>query len=162
VFSNNRLERADPPPARTWTFLAPFDEQDVVPLSLAETITISRHLRVPAIQVFMNLAPLEDLRDPETPPPAAIDETGCSSQIFVMDVIAQKGQLQRRIVAQGRDIYAVTAPIVVEAAQRVIAGGTRRGVLAAGEAFDARDFLNALHSTHMTVEYKQTVPLSLT
>jgi hypothetical protein len=162
VFSNNRLERADPPPARTWMFPAPFDEQDVVPLSLAETITISRHLRVPAIQVFMNVAPLADLRDPDTPPPAAVDETGRSSQIFVMDVIAQKGQLERRIVAQGRDIYAVTAPIVVEAAQRVIAGETRTGVLAAGEAFDARDFLNALHSTHLTVEYQPAVPLSRT
>ncbi len=157
VFSNDRLEPADPPLARTWTFPSPFDEQDVVSLPLAETITISRHLRVPAIRAFMNLAPLADLRDPGTPPPAAIDESGRSSQIFVMDVIVQRGRQERRVVAQGRDIYAVTAPIVVEAAQRLIAGAAPAGVLAAGEAFDARDFLNTLHSTHLTVKYQPAV-----
>src|SRR6266508_703492 len=33
IFSNNRLERADPLPARTWNFPAPFGSQDVVGLS---------------------------------------------------------------------------------------------------------------------------------
>ncbi len=47
VFSNNRLERADQPPARRWNFPAPFGPQDVVGLPFAETITISRHLRTP-------------------------------------------------------------------------------------------------------------------
>src|SRR5258705_5109253 len=41
VFSNNRLERGDPPPARKWDFPPPFGSQDVVGLSFAETITIS-------------------------------------------------------------------------------------------------------------------------
>src|SRR5215472_8348125 len=54
ILSNNRLVRADPPPGRSWTFPAPFGEQQVVPLSLAETITISRHLRTPEIRAFMN------------------------------------------------------------------------------------------------------------
>jgi hypothetical protein len=40
IFSNNTLERAEPPPGRKWVFPAPFGEQQVVPLSLAETITI--------------------------------------------------------------------------------------------------------------------------
>jgi len=35
-----------------------------VALSLAETITISHHLRTPEIRVFMNLTPVADLRDP--------------------------------------------------------------------------------------------------
>ena len=70
-----------------------------------------------------------------------------------MDVVARKGRQERRVVARGRDIYAVTAPIVVEAAERVVAGASRRtGVLAAGEAFDARDFLNSLSSAFFAVD----------
>ena len=154
ILSNNKLERADPPPGRTWIFPAPFREQQVVPLSLAETITISRHLRTPEIRVFMNLAPLADLRNPDTPPPAPADESGRSSQIFVMDVVARRGRRERCVVARGQDIYAVTAPIVVEATQRVTAGATRRtGVVAAGEAFDARDFLNSLGGAQVNVDF---------
>jgi Saccharopine dehydrogenase NADP binding domain len=154
IFSNSRLERADPPQGRKWVFPAPFGEHQVVPLSLAETITISRHLRTPEIRVFMNLAPLADLRNPDTPPPAPADESGRSSQIFVMDVVARRGRRERRVVARGQDIYAVTAPIVVEAAQRVVAGATRKtGVVAAGEAFDARDFLNSLGPAQIHVDF---------
>ncbi|HZD68971.1 MAG TPA: hypothetical protein VFA45_08680 [Actinomycetes bacterium] len=36
-----------------------------------------------------------------------------------MDVVARRGTETRRAVASGRDIYAITAPIVVEAAQRL-------------------------------------------
>src|SRR5262245_25853922 len=49
-FTNNKLEPADPPPGRVWTFPAPFGEQQVVPLALTETITISRHLQTPEIR----------------------------------------------------------------------------------------------------------------
>jgi hypothetical protein len=52
---------------------------------------------------------------------------------------------ERRAIARGRDIYAVTAPIVVEAAERIIDGRFKAtGVVAAGEAFDAQDFLRSL------------------
>jgi hypothetical protein len=69
-----------------------------------------------------------------------------------MDVIVQKGNIERRAVAQGRDIYAITAPIVVEAAQRVLDGRTRAtGLVAAGQVFDARDFLHSL-APQMKVE----------
>jgi saccharopine dehydrogenase-like NADP-dependent oxidoreductase len=147
VFSKGQLTLDDPVPGRRWTFPAPFGEQEVVALPLAETITMSRHIRTPEIRALMNLAPLADLRDPGTPPPAAADESGRSSQVFLMDVIARRGRHERRVIARGRDIYAVTAPIVVEAAQRIAAGAIRTtGVVAAGEAFDARDFLGSLDS----------------
>ena len=153
VFSNNKLERVDPPPGRSWTFPAPFGRQDVVALSLAETITISHHIRAPEIRVFMNLAPIADLRNPDTPAPTPEDESGRSSQIFVMDVVVRRGSAERRIVARGRDIYAVSAPIVVEATERTVNNpGKIHGVVAAGEAFDARDFLNSLSPEHVVVE----------
>lgn len=153
VFSNNRLERADPPPACKWSFPAPFGEQDVVGLSLSETITISRHLQTPEIRAYINLAPITDIRDPNTPPPTAADESGRSSQIFVMEAIARRGRAERRAVVRGRDIYAITAPIVVEATHRVVNGLAKRtGVVAAGEAFAAKAFLTSLSSTHLSFE----------
>jgi Saccharopine dehydrogenase NADP binding domain len=153
IVSHGRLERSDPPPPRSWKFPAPFGQQNVVGLSFAETITISRHLRTPQIHGYMNDAPIADIRNLDTPGPAAADESGRSSQTFVMEVIARKGDAERRAVAQGRDIYAVTAPIVVEAARRVLNGLARTtGVVAAGEVFDARDFLRSLAPAHLSFE----------
>jgi Saccharopine dehydrogenase NADP binding domain len=153
IFSNGRLERSDPPPPRTWRFPAPFGQQNVVGFSLAEIITISRHLRTPQIHGYMNEAPLTDIHNPDTPAPTAVDESGHSSQTFLMEVIARKGDAERRTVARGRDIYAVTAPIVVEATQRAVNGLARTtGVVAAGEAFDARDFLRSLAPAHLCFE----------
>lgn len=152
--SNNKLQRSDPPPSRKWTFPEPFGEQEVVPLSLSETITISHHLRTSEIGMYLNRRPLSDLRNPDTPPPQAADESGQSSQIFIMDVVVRSGATERRIVARGRDIYAVTAPIVVEAAIRILTGSVRAtGVVPAGEAFDASDFLRSLSPTHFSVNY---------
>ena len=53
----------------------------------------------------------------------------------------------------GRDIYAITAPIVVEAAARILDGNfKRKGIGAPAEIFDARDFLEALAPEHLTME----------
>lgn len=155
VFSNNRLERADSPSARTWNFPAPFGTLEVVGLSLSETITISRHLQTPEIRTYMNLAPIKDIRDPNTPEPTAADESGRSSQIFVVDVVVRRGSDGRRSTARGRDIYAITAPIVVEATQRIVSGLTRvTGVVAAGEIFDAPGFLKSLSPAYLFFEIR--------
>jgi hypothetical protein len=62
-----------------------------------------------------------------------------------MEVIARRGTEERRFIARGRDIYAITAPIVVEAAARILDGRFKAvGVVAAGEVFDAQDFLRSL------------------
>lgn len=67
----------------------------------------------------------------------------------------RSGGSERRAVATGRDIYAVTAPLVVEAVDRILTGRTRTvGVASAGEIFDAPDFLRAL-SAHISVELRQ-------
>ncbi len=156
VFSQNKLERGDPQPSRIWNFPAPFGPQDVEGLSFAETITISHHLHTREIRAYMNLAPIKDIRNPDTPPPTAADESGRSSQIFIMDVIAQSGSEQRRAIARGRDIYAITAPIVVEATARVVRNLTKTtGVVAAGEVFDARDFLRSLSPEHLSLDNQE-------
>src|SRR5262249_42045021 len=97
IVSNNKLEfLADPPPTSVWSFPPPFGTQDVVALPFSETILISSHLQTPEIHNYINLFPLKDLRDPDTPAPAAVDESGRSAQIFLMDVIARRSGEERR------------------------------------------------------------------
>jgi len=138
----------------SWTFPDPFGVQDVTELPLTETVVISRHLRVSNLHTYLNLAPLRDLRDSATPPPEAVDETGRSAQIFLVEVIVRNGTDTRRAIARGRDIYAFTAPLVVEAARRILDGAAEGvGVLAPGEMFDAPSFLHALASEDPTFEF---------
>jgi hypothetical protein len=54
---------------------------------------------------------------------------------------------------RGRDIYAVTAPLISEAVTRLLAGNFRKtGASAPGEIFDAKEILNALGSENATFE----------
>jgi hypothetical protein len=122
---------------------------------MADTVTISRHIEVPEIRSYMTLAAVKDLIDPSAKAPTASDESGRSSQTFVVEVIARKGGQERRAIASGRDIYAFTAPLVVEALARVVGGQVKAaGVFTAGEAFDARDFLASLSPDHLSVEIR--------
>jgi NAD(P)-dependent dehydrogenase (short-subunit alcohol dehydrogenase family) len=159
IVSNGRLEPLpEPSPRCSWNFPSPFGTQEVIALPLAEIITLSHHLSASEIISYMNLAPLEDLHDPATPAPTAADETGLSAQRFVMDVIAHKGTEKRQANASGRDIYAIIAPIVVEAAERILDGRIKKtGVAAAGEIFDAKDFLLELRRAYpfFEVQFEQ-------
>ncbi|MFF4364653.1 saccharopine dehydrogenase NADP-binding domain-containing protein [Streptomyces sp. NPDC001594] len=132
-----------------WDFPAPVGRQPVRALGTADQITISRHLKAPEVRAFMNEAPLADLRDPRTPAPTAVSEDGRSAQSWLIDVVVSRGAQRRAATAAGRDIYAVTAPVVAEAAVRILAdrtppSGTASGMRAPGEVFDAEDFLSSL------------------
>jgi hypothetical protein len=86
-----------------------------------------------------------DLADAETPAPVAVDSQGRSDQRFVVDVRVHSGGAERRAVARGQDIYAITAPLAVEAVRRLLAGkGRRTGVASAGAMFEPADFLRTL------------------
>jgi hypothetical protein len=70
-----------------------------------------------------------------------------------VDVVARNGKLEHRVTVRGRDIYAVTAPLVVEATQRILNGMVPTGgVFAPGAIFDARDFLQSLAPEHLVIE----------
>lgn len=154
VVTNGRLAvLANPPPTREWDFPAPFGTQPMVALPLSETITISRHMRVQELHSWFNLAPLEDVRNSNASPPVASDAKGRSSQRFAMEVVVRNGEQVRRTTAGGRDIYAITAPLVVEAAARIVDGRHRTlGVTTAGATFDAADFLAALSLGHLQID----------
>ena len=113
----------------------------------------------PAAQTRAALGTLHPLADMpaacKTPAPAASPAPGegqraRAAQRFVVEVAVRRGARERRISAAGRDIYAVTGPLVAEAAGRLLDGRARvRGAGAPGEVFDAPDFLDALSPRHL-------------
>ena len=155
VFTKGQMVfRTDAAPMDEWTFPAPLGRQPVIgEFTMADTVTIARHLRTPEIRSYMTAAAVKDLSDPNSSPPVAVDGSGRSSQTFLVEVVVRSGGNERRLAASGQDIYAISAPLVVEAATRVVGGlvhGT--GVLTAGEAFDARDFLESLGQQHLSLQ----------
>jgi len=114
-------------------------------LPTVDVVTISRHFRPQTINAYLNVTPMKDLSDPDSPGPEATDDRGRSSQIFLVDVVVRRGSEKRRATARGRDIYAITAPIVAEATERVLDGRCKRaGIGSTSEIFEAEDFLRAL------------------
>ena len=56
--------------------------------------------------------------------------------------------MTRTAALRGQDIYAVTAPIVIEAAMRLLAPSYQRsGALALGEAVDPVELMRSLHGS---------------
>ncbi|MFD0277486.1 saccharopine dehydrogenase family protein [Kitasatospora sp. NPDC127111] len=153
-YADGRLEhREDAPPTLEWAFPEPVGPRAVVgEFTMADVVTVPTHLAIPDVTTYMTVEAAREVVAPDTPTPAATDERGRSAQTFLVDVVVRSGGSERRAVATGRDIYAVTAPLVVEALDRVLTGRTRAvGVAAAGELFDAAGFLRAL-APHVTVE----------
>ncbi|WP_228974513.1 saccharopine dehydrogenase NADP-binding domain-containing protein [Streptomyces sp. DH12] len=147
-----RLEyRTDPAPTVEWPFPAPTGPRAVIAeFTMADVVTLPSHLSVPEVRTYMTVEAAGDVSAPDTPGPSAADARGRSEQTFVVDTVVRRGGTERRAVATGRDIYAVTAPLAVEAVERILTGRAKAvGVASAGAAFDAPDFLRAL-SPHLT------------
>ncbi len=153
VAEGGRLVPApSPAPQREWEFPQPIKRQAVIGCPFAEIITMAHHLAAARMDTYLAAVALEDIRNPATPAPTAVDEAGRSAQQFAVDVVVRRGEEERRISAAGRDIYAVTAPLVVEAARRLVDGRAKvQGAAAPGEVFDAADFLDALSPRHLTI-----------
>jgi hypothetical protein len=141
-FNNNELQyHNDPQPTLDWDF--PTGPRPVIAeFSMADIVTIPSHLQIPSVTSYMSataaqgLHDAKDRQDPET---------------FEVDVRVRQGPDERRMTITGRDIYAVSAPLAVEATERLLTGRFKvNGVASAGAMFDATDFLNAL-SDHITV-----------
>ncbi|MEV0619472.1 saccharopine dehydrogenase NADP-binding domain-containing protein [Nonomuraea sp. NPDC050404] len=155
-FTNGHLEyHQDALPTLQWPFPEPMGPRTVIgEFTMADVVTLPSHLDIPEVRTYMAAEAARDLSDPATPAPAPADEHGRSDQTFLVDVIVRSGGHERRAVATGRDIYAVTAPLVVEAVARILTGRTRTvGVASAGAIFDAPDFLRAL-SPHLSVDLR--------
>ncbi|MDG9722907.1 MULTISPECIES: saccharopine dehydrogenase NADP-binding domain-containing protein [unclassified Streptomyces] len=153
-YTGGRLRyTSDATATEDWTFPEPLGRRPVIAeFTMADVVTIPSHLAIPEVRTYMTVGAARDIAAPQTPAPAVVDERGRSAQTFLVDVLVRAGATERRAVARGQDIYAVTAPLVAEALGRVLDGRTAAvGVVSAGEVFDAADFLRAL-SPHISLE----------
>ncbi|MFF9195044.1 saccharopine dehydrogenase family protein [Streptomyces sp. NPDC014779] len=161
VFTDGRLQHRDgTPPTREWGFPEPLGRRAVIDeFTMADVVTVPSHLAVREVRTLMTVEAAGDLATADTPPPVPdpADPAGRSAQRFLVDVRVRAGGQERRAVASGRDIYAVTAPLAVEAVARLLtdpeSGRPTAGVHAAGALFDAPDFLHAL-APHLTVRFE--------
>jgi hypothetical protein len=154
TFSDKKLVfLEDSRQARTWQFPQPFGLQDMVAFPLSEIITLSKHIDVKEINTYINLAPMNDIHNSEIPPPRAADESGRSAQIFLMEALVHSGEKMRKGRASGRDIYAITAPLIVAATSRIAEGKIKKnGIVSAGEVFNAADFLQSMGPEHLFID----------
>jgi len=153
-YAEGRLEYHDAEPRTVrWSFPDPTGPREVIDeFSMADVVTLPSHLSIGEVRGYMTVEAATDLSAPDTPPPVATDRQGRSAQTFLVDVVVRLGDRERRAVASGQDIYAVSAPLATEAVDRILTGRTRSvGVASAGKIFDAADFLRAL-SAELTVE----------
>ncbi|MEO7885574.1 MAG: saccharopine dehydrogenase NADP-binding domain-containing protein [Polaromonas sp.] len=155
VWNGERLAlTAEPSPQTEWTFPEPIGRQPAVgEFTTADSVMLLQHIKVGRIHQYMTTAPLNDLSDPDESPPAAVDDAGRSAQIFLLEAVVRRGTTQRRAVARGQDIYALTAPLVVQAALRVLSGTSqKRGLVTAGGLGNAGGFLQSLAPEHLQLE----------
>jgi hypothetical protein len=154
AYTGHRLQfRPGEAPRTEWTFPPPVGTRPVVgEFTMADSATIPTHLDTPEISTFMSSNAVDDLHAPDPSGPAAVDDRGRSAQTFLVEVVARAEGAERRALAGGQDIYAVTAPLVAEAAMRILAGeGDGAGVASLGARFDAKDFLGSLSPEHLTL-----------
>ncbi|WP_327683246.1 saccharopine dehydrogenase family protein [Kitasatospora sp. NBC_00458] len=146
-YHDDELSRQD------WHFPEPLGERAVLAeFTMADVVTLPSHLAVPEVRTYMTVEAAGDLAGADTPAPQPVDDLGRSDQTFVVDVRVSSGGVERRATAGGQDIYAITAPLAVEAVRRILAGQARTtGVASAGAMFEAAEFLEAL-SPYLSVD----------
>ena len=160
VLTDGKLEVRDPSqavPKGSWRFGAPFGDQPVIgEFSTVDVVTVAQHVPTKSIGTWINEASLTDLASADASGPQATDESGRSAQKFQIDAVVHKGSEMRRARASGRDIYAITAPLVCEAVEWTLSGRARTsGMVSAGELFDAPAFLGSLSRNHLDIHFQQ-------
>ncbi|WP_191305272.1 saccharopine dehydrogenase [Lentzea cavernae] len=131
----------DTPTTLDWDF-TDGTRQVIAEFSMADVITIPSHLKIPSVTNYMSLSAAQGLQ-------AAAERQ--EPETFEVDVRVRRADEERRLTATGKDIYAVSAPLAVEAAERLLSGRfTTTGVASAGKMFDAPDFLNSLTNAIQT------------
>jgi hypothetical protein len=146
-FTGGELQYHDDKPVQQdWIFPEPLGLRRVIPeFTMADVVTVPSHIAVPEVRTYMTVEAAVDLFNADTPAPVAVDALGRSDQSFVVDVLVRADGVEQQATARGQDIYAITAPLAVEAVQRILSGETRAtGVATAGAMFDAADFLKNL------------------
>ncbi|MDX8052724.1 saccharopine dehydrogenase [Lentzea sp. BCCO 10_0798] len=131
----------DTAPVLDWQFSGG-TRQVIGEFSMADVVTVPSHLRISSVTDYMSteaatgLQAAQARQEPET---------------FEVDVRVRRAGEERRLTASGKDIYAVSAPLAVEAAERLLSGRFNvTGVASAGAMFDAPNFLASLNNVIQT------------
>jgi NAD(P)-dependent dehydrogenase (short-subunit alcohol dehydrogenase family) len=143
---------ASPRPQRDWDFGGSLGQQQMVEVPFAEMVLLHRHLKTFELHTWLNRPALDDIHDVSTPLPQAVDDSGRSSQRFIVEVVTTRNGEARRIAARGRDIYAFSATLICKAVERLLDGRfSGAGAHPAGVAFNALDLLSALSPDYLMV-----------
>ncbi len=158
VFTGGCLTKASSPPAqKPWVFADPVGDQVVLELPLCETILITRHVKTAEHHNYLTQVAIQDVTNPSTPFPKAVDELGRSAQNFVVDVVVSRGNERRRAFTRGRDAYAVSAVLTGEVIDRLLRRQfIKVGVRAPGEVFPAAELLKTLGPEYATFKVLTT------
>jgi short subunit dehydrogenase-like uncharacterized protein len=154
VVAEGRLVPVSSPRSeKDWEFGDPLGRQAMVEVPFSEIVLIARHVKTAELHTWLSRIALDEIHDSTTPAPKPADETGRSAQRFIVDVVATRASNERRIIARGRDIYAFSATLVCEAAERLLEGKFRSaGAQPPGAIFNAQEVLSALTPDHLTFE----------
>ena len=154
VVADGRLAPLSSPPSETsWDFGGSFGKQIMVETPLSEMILIERHVKATEVHSYLNQIALDDIRDPTTAPPTAVDATGRSAQRFIVDIVARRNGEEKCARARGQDIYAFSAPLVCEVVTRLLAGSfSGVGAQPPGAILDAKDVLRSLALEHLNFD----------
>lgn len=140
------------PKEMTWSFAEPLGEQLAFGVPFSEIVLISRHINTTRLHTYISANGLRDVRDTTTPSPV-IEASGRSAQRFAVEVVAKSAGQVRRVIGQGQDIYAFSAPLVCEIAARLVGSGSDyAGAHAPGAIFNALDVLKSLQPDHLKLE----------
>ena len=140
---------------REWAFDGRLGNQAMVEVPFSEIVLITRHVKMAELHTWLNRVALDDIQSSTTPTPKPADETGLSSQRFVVDVVATRDGSTRRMIAQGRDIYAFSAVLACEGVERLLEGNfSCAGAQPPGIIFQAQELLAALVPNHLTFEIR--------
>ena len=119
---------------------------------LPEALTVSRHLDARTVRLLMTVSTLREVFSPDAPSPGRVNDQERADSRFTVVAVVSDGELERRTVATGRDIYGITAPMIVDATRALLT--TRQsGVLAFSQVAPPTDVIGRLQRTHgLTVE----------
>jgi short subunit dehydrogenase-like uncharacterized protein len=136
---------SSPRSEKDWEFGGSLGCQAMVETPFSEIVLIARHVKTAELHTWLNRIALDDIHNPTTPAPKPADETGRSQQRFIVDVVVTRDRNTRRIIAQGRDIYAFSATLVCEAVVRLLEGKFRSaGAQPPAAMLNAQEILSAL------------------
>ena len=153
VVAEGRLVPVSSPRSeKDWNFGGPIGRQPVVESPFSEIVLIARHVKTAELHTWLSRVALNDIHNSDTPAPKPADETGRSSQHFIVDVVATRDNNTRSVRARGRDIYAFSATLVCEVVQRLLEGKfSGPGARPPGSILNAQE-ISALTPDHLTFE----------